>query len=163
MPLGGGGCGTPTPTVTPTPVATPTVTPTSTPISEVSPTVIAPPTKQPEPGDTDGDGCSDQRESGPDETLGGRRDYLNFWDFYDPTGDGAVTLLDFFALLQRFASVGDAGIDPFSDPPAAPAYHTRFDRGPVIGADPWDIGPANGAITVTDFFALLMQFGHTCA
>ena len=42
--------------------------------------------KLPEPGDTDGDGCSDQRENGPDETLGGQRDFLNPHDFYDVAG-----------------------------------------------------------------------------
>ncbi|KKK48456.1 hypothetical protein LCGC14_3144910, partial [marine sediment metagenome] len=46
--------------------------------------------------DTDLDGCTDREELGGDETLGGKRDPLNFWDFYDVTGptgrDGKVDL-----------------------------------------------------------------------
>ncbi|MCH7811842.1 MAG: hypothetical protein IH958_04350 [Chloroflexi bacterium] len=114
-------------------------------------------------GDTDNDGCTDTQENGPDAALGGQRDYLNFWDFFDPNRDGAVTVTDFFALLQRFGSAGDANVDPLSPPPAAPAYHPLFDRGPSLGPNVWNLGPADGAIAVTDFFALLGQFGHTCA
>ena len=65
-------------------------------------------------------------------------------------------------LLQRFGATGDPGGDPLTTPPAAPAYHTAFDRGAASG-DPWDLTPANGAIASTDFFAMLIQFGHDCA
>ncbi|MCH7811239.1 MAG: hypothetical protein IH958_01260 [Chloroflexi bacterium] len=153
----------PTQTDTPTPTPGPTDTPTPT------------PTVKPPDGDTDGDtvpnstdldddgdGCLDTQEHGDDAVLGGQRDPHNFWDFFDPNRDRSVTVLDFFALLQRFASAGDPNIDPLSNPPAPPAYHTRFDRGAVIGANPWNLGPPDGAIAVTDFFSLLVQFGHTC-
>lgn len=110
--------------------------------------------------DTDMDGCSDGREAGRDVTLGGGRDPTDFWDFFDPNRDGSVTVSDFFALLQRFGSVGDPLADPLSEPPAAPAYHPRFDRSSAGG--PFS-GPADGAIAVGDFFLLLGQFGHTCA
>ena len=112
--------------------------------------------------DFDGDGCFNYQEQGADQTFGGLRDPENIWDFFDPNQDGSVTLLDFFAILQRFGAVGDAGIDPLSEPPDPPAYHTRFDRGAVTGPNPWNLGPPNGAISVTDFFSLLVQFGHTC-
>jgi hypothetical protein len=32
-----------------------------------------------------------------------------------------------------------------------------------VGADLWDLGPADGAIASTDIFAVLAQFGHSCA
>ena len=112
--------------------------------------------------DEDGDGCSDVQELGFDPTVGGLRDPNDFWDFFDTNRDRSVSILDFFDLLQRFGATGDASIDPLSDPPPAPAYHPRFDRGPVTGANSWNVAPADGAIAVTDFFTLLSQFGHTC-
>jgi hypothetical protein len=128
------------------------------------------------PPDYDGDGCEDVDENWIDPTVGGLRDPTNFWDFFDvftPTGlqapfppqwrDRSVTGLDFFAVLSRFGSSGDPGIDPLSAPPAAPAYHTSFDRGPSGGPNPWNLTAADGAITGQDFFAVLAQFGHTCA
>jgi hypothetical protein len=127
------------------------------------------PTKQPDPGDTDGDGCSDQQENGPDPMLGGDRDYLNFWDFFDTPGGGNVrdkqiSGLDFFGLLGRFNATGNASIDPLSSPAPAPIYHTAFDRGPWTGPNPWSAyAPADGSIAGTDFFAMLAQFGHSCA
>ena len=130
--------------------------------STPTPTVTPTPTKQPA-GDTDGDGCTDTQENGPDETFGGRRDYRNFWDFFDPNRDGSVSVLDFLAILGRFGAVGDPLIDPLSDPPPAPAYHTRFDRtGAPPGENPWQSGPPDGVIALGDFLALLTQFGHTC-
>ncbi|MCH7811670.1 MAG: PQQ-dependent sugar dehydrogenase [Chloroflexi bacterium] len=113
--------------------------------------------------DSDRDGCLDRQELGDDESLGGRRDPESFWDFFDPNLDGSVSILDFFELLQRFGAVGDAAIDPLSAPPPPPAYHPRFDRGPSVGPNVWNLGPPDGAIATGDFFGLLAQFGHTCA
>jgi hypothetical protein len=121
--------------------------------------------------DFDDDGCTNYDEldeaSGSEEN-GGLRDPEVFWDFYDtPTGmsytrDKAVASTDFFALLQRFGSIGSPAIDPLSTPPAAPAYHTAFDRGASGGPNGWNLTAANGSIASTDFFAMLIQFGHTC-
>lgn len=41
-------------------------------------------------------------------------------------------------------------------------YHPTYDRGGIIGADPWDLGAANGSITSMDIFNVLGQFTHTC-
>jgi hypothetical protein len=121
-------------------------------------------------GDVDADGCSGAAELDTDSSAGGLRDPISFWDFFDtPTGasltrDKAVAGTDFFALLQRFGSSGDPGIDPLSTPAAAPAYHAAYDRSsPAPGGDPWDSGPADGSISGTDFFLVLAQFGHSCA
>lgn len=110
--------------------------------------------------DSDQDGCSDGAEVGDDVTVGGGRDPTNFWDFYDPNLDGSVSVLDFFALLQRFAAVGDPNIDPLSAPPDPPEYHPRFDRSAV---EEKLSGPADGAIALPDFLLLLAQFGNVCA
>ena len=147
------------------PTPTPTLTPTAT---AAPPTLTAPPTFTATPPppkiDTDGDGCLDNRENGPDETLGGRRDYLNFWDFFDPNRDRSVTLLDFLAVIRHFGTVGNpVTLDPDGPEPLAGEYWASADRGgQAPGGDPWDELPANGSITFADFLSVLRQFGHTC-
>jgi hypothetical protein len=120
--------------------------------------------------DDDGDGCTDTQEMGPTPASGGMRNPAIVWDFYDvPAGDplmrdGSISAFDFFALLGRFGSTGNPVGHPLTPPPAAPAYHSAYDRSsPAPGGDPWDSGAANGSISATDFFALLAQFGHSCA
>jgi hypothetical protein len=126
--------------------------------------------------DTDSDGCRDVDEQQTvlgTQLAGGRRDPLTYWDFYDtPVGtfpdlvkDRAVTGTDFFAVLARFNSTGDPSADPLAAPPAPPAYHPTYDHtGASIppSDDPWDVGPPDGAIAGTDFFAVLTNFGHVC-
>jgi outer membrane biosynthesis protein TonB len=158
---------TPTETETPTPTetATPTVTPT--PTQTGTPTVTPTPTKQSGGGDTDLDGCADTEENGPNQAFGGRRDYMNFWDFFDTPGvgndrDKMVNTPDLVRLVARFASFGDASVDPLSPPPDPPAYHPAFDRTP-LGPDIWDLGPPDGAIGIQDIALMVFQFGHTCS
>ncbi len=178
---------TPTRTPTITPTRTPTRTPTTTPTQTAtrtptaSPTATSSPTPKDPGGDTDGDtvtndidldddndGCADVQELGLNAALGGRRDPHNFWDFYDvPTGagltrDGSVSGPDIFAVIGRFNTTGSAAIDPLSMAPAS-GYHTAYDRGPLVGPDPWDLGAANGSIASTDIFAIIAQFNHSCA
>jgi alpha-tubulin suppressor-like RCC1 family protein len=118
--------------------------------------------------DSDSDGCLDKREVGNVPALGGQRHPLNFWDFFDTPDtsnirDEAVAGTDFFRILARFGAAGDNQIDPLSMPPPAPAYHTAFDRGASSGPNPWNLTAADGSIAGTDFFAVLAQFGHSCA
>ncbi len=119
--------------------------------------------------DTDLDGCMDGNELGPSQMTGGMRDPQNFWDFFDTPGannlrDGAVSAPDFFRVLGRFGASGDWSINPLSSAPPAPQYHPAYDRGYVPqGGDPWDVTLANGSIAAQDFFAVLAQFGHSCA
>ena len=49
-------------------------------------------------------------------------------------------------------------------PPTSPTgYHPDFDRGPRIGPNSWDLGPPDGAISITnDILAAARQFGHNC-
>lgn len=69
---------------------------------------------------------------------------------------------DLGRILRPSNELGDTGIDPLSVPPAAPDYHTAFDRGPSSGPEAWNLTQADGAIASTDFFSILSQFGHTC-
>jgi hypothetical protein len=103
--------------------------------------------------DSDGDSCTDARELGPDETLGGRRDPNNPWDFYDVSGDGVVTIGD--DILAVVASFG---------PGNGPSYVAGRDRSPPPkGGDPWDMGPPDGAINILDdVYGAALQFGHSC-
>jgi hypothetical protein len=101
--------------------------------------------------------------------LGGLRDYLNFWDFFDtPAGnpllrDRRVTIADLTEVVSRFGSVGDAGVDAFSYPPPAPAYHTGYDRTLQAAGNPWETRAPDGRVTILDITLQVSQFGHTCA
>ncbi len=172
-PTPGSPTATPTPTRTPTPLATaiPTPTRTSTPLATATPSPTRTPTNTPTavPAiDSDGDGCSDVAELGPVAMLGGRRDPQNPWDFFDTPDllnhrDLAVTVSDLQRVIGRFGSTGDPGIDPLSAPGLPPAYHPAFDRAPPDAGDPWDLQAANGSVTASDVFSLVVQFGHSCA
>ena len=66
---------------------------------------------------------------------------------------------------STFTAGGATGIpgDPLLGPiPAAPGYHSAFDRGGQLGANGWNQAPADGGITIVDIFAVAGQFGHTC-
>src|SRR5206468_1945912 len=67
---------TSTATATPTKTSTGTSTPTG--AASLTPTPTIDPTL-----DSDGDGCPDARELGPDWHTGGQRDPMDQWDFYD--------------------------------------------------------------------------------
>ena len=119
-------------------------------------------------GDSDGDGCTDFAEHGSTALLGGQRDHLDYWDFFDTPDasnyrDRHIDVIDIAAVVARFGAVGEPDGDPLSPPPPAPAYHTAFDRGgPVPGENLWNLSPANGSINIIDIGAMIVQFGHTC-
>ena len=133
--------------------ATPTtsLTPTASPVGTVTPTAIS--------QDTDGDGCSDQRENGPDETLGGQRDYLNPADFYDVVGGGGgppdqiIDLSnDIFGVIIHYAPTGNE-----------PTYDVAFDRGPSTGPNVWNMTAPDGVIDLTnDILGVIQQYLHSC-
>ncbi|MCH7698569.1 MAG: hypothetical protein IH865_06505 [Chloroflexi bacterium] len=122
-------------------------------------TGAAPGGKLPDPGDTDGDGCSDQRENGSDEKLGGLRDYKNPNDFYDVLGGGGgppdqiIDLTnDIFEVIQHYAPTG-------TEPP----YDVNFDRGPSAGPNPWNMTAPDGVIDLTnDILGVILQYLHDC-
>ncbi len=109
---------------------------------------------QAQPGDTDGDGCSDAKEAGANPALGGDRDWLNPWDFYDTNGDGVIDLL--FDIL---GVINHAGTAP------GPPYDVNYDRGPWLGANSWnDTTPPDGVIDLlNDIYGVIAQNGHDCS
>ena len=143
---------TPTPTDTPTdtPTATPTETDTPTPTDTDTPTPT--PTDTPDPStDTDGDGCADVEELGPDEMLGGQRNPNYFWDFYDVTGDKYIDIIDALLILNHFGhGPGDDAIDNLLD---------RDAPNPMAS---WQTVEMNDGIDLIDALANLKSFGHSC-
>jgi hypothetical protein len=121
--------------------------------------------------DTDADGCGDRREVKDPATFGGKRDPTVFWDFFDTPEritvgvwqrDRVIDMDDIFGVAARFASAGDPGIDPLSDP-LDTGYHTAYDRtGPAAGMEAWDLRAADGTIGIDEVFWAVAQFGHVC-
>jgi hypothetical protein len=107
--------------------------------------------KQAEPFDTDGDGCSDQRENGPSETLGGRRNFLNPYDYFNPTGDKQNRMDDVLAVMAHYFTDADG-----------PNYFWYYDR-TAWGPNPWNLGPPNGQVRLDDILAIIAQYFHDCA
>ncbi len=76
----------------------------------------------------------------------------------------ATVLLAIVAAILSLRCTATSVADVLTPPSSSTGYHAAFDRGaPVMGGDPWDLTQADGAITGTDFFEALAQFGHTCA
>jgi len=107
--------------------------------------------KRAAPADTDGDGCTDQQENGPDEYLGGRRNFLNRWDYFNPTRDKQNRIDDILAVVDHYAhDVGD------------PLYDFQSDR-TFWGPNRWNLGPPDGKIRVDDILEAIGQYHHDCA
>ena len=124
--------------------------------------------------DSDHDGCRDVTEQQPkaNANTGGGRNPSHFWDVFDTETEnglnagttlaGTVTISDIFTVVGHFGDTGDPGIDPLSDASGA-GYHTRFDRGDLIGPHNWNRAPADGAVTIEDIVAVASQFGLNCS
>jgi hypothetical protein len=131
--------------------------------------------------DTDTDGCRDGQELGANQVLGGARDPLSPWDFYDvpvpalqfmaPPGtrNPAVNLIDLGALLIYVGTIGGGGtivngIDYDLDADAnGVADGAQYDRTPsTLAAKPWRSGAPNGAVSLQDAGVVLAQVGHHC-
>lgn len=112
--------------------------------------------------DTDGDGCNDDRELGPNEQAGGRRDPQNPYDFYDMNGDRQITVVgDILAVARGFGPASGRYYDPELDRRPPPSAQQQPDP---TRREPWDMGPPDGAINVvTDILGVARQFGHSCA
>jgi hypothetical protein len=105
--------------------------------------------------DTDADGCSDGRELGPDPTLGGERDPLYFWDFFDANGNRFVDLTDTLLVISHFGHQynGGAYVDGIDN---------VLDRDSPNPSQLWRTAEANDGISLTDALASLRSFGHGC-
>ena len=106
--------------------------------------------------DTDGDGCPDvnEKQTAPgSEATGGLRDYLNPYDYFDPTQDGQVRMNDILAVVDQYS---------LDDPPGRIDYTSLTDRTAIPGGDPWDLGPPNGQQRADDVLAVVKQYSHDC-
>jgi hypothetical protein len=92
-------------------------------------------------GDTDGDGCSDLQENGFDETLGGLRDYLNPYDYYDVNGDQTIDLPnDILGVVFHYAPSGNER------------------------PHPWSMTAPDGVIDLSnDILGVVQQYNHDCS
>jgi hypothetical protein len=119
----------------------------------------AKPPKQVKPGDTDGDGCPDEHENGPDEGAGGLRDYLNPHDYFNPTHDGENRIDDVLKVIGQYFDDDDDG-NP-GQPPYEPGYDPDTDRR-ALGPNVWNLGPPNGEQRIDDILAVMAQYFHDC-
>ena len=100
--------------------------------------------------DLDGDGCPDASENLASPADGGMRDYLNPWDYFNPSGDGLNRVDDILDVVTQF----------FVNFPAA-GYTTTTDRSP-LGPGAWNLGPPDGLQGTFDILASVYQFFHDC-
>ena len=110
--------------------------------------------------DFDGDGCGNLRELGTDETLGGLRDPLNPWDYFDVNGDKHIDVPN--DLLPVILAYLQGPLDPGGP---GPLYTAAKDRGPPKpGAQfAWQRTGPDGHIDVpNDLLPIILQYLHTC-
>jgi hypothetical protein len=100
--------------------------------------------------DTDHDACADTRELGPNEWLGGRRDPVNQWDFFDPNHDGQHTMADVLIVVQHYGQTS-----------TSPDYSPDVDR-TSPGPNYWNLGPPNGKISIEDVLAAARIYHQNC-
>ena len=105
---------------------------------------------RPFPGDTDTDHCPDASEGQLDPRKGGQRDFLNPWDFFNPTHDGQNRVDDVLTVVQKFAVDG-----------GSPSYTADVDR-TFVGPNKWNLGPPDGTVRVADILAQINQFNTDC-
>jgi hypothetical protein len=113
--------------------------------------------------DTDKDGCTDFRELGPSEGLGGKRDPFNPFDYTDINHDGSVSVpVDILGVAGSFGTGSPRYID-YKDrgqrAKDALGTATMSDDGPSS----WNKDKPNGSIDVpADILGVANQFGHRC-
>ena len=133
--------------------------------------------------DSDGDGCPDVREVGPDWHTGGERSPTDPWDFFDvptpallpslTTGirTKTVTLGDVIAVL---AYIGTSSANPSSANANGATYGSdlnhngmqdgaEYDRSAgSLSNQPWRSGAPNGSVSLADALVALEQVGTNC-
>jgi subtilisin family serine protease len=112
--------------------------------------------------DYDGDGCPNGKEFGNDEQLGGRRNPLNPWDYFNPTHDGQNRMDDIVAVVNQYGR--DKYLPSPPNPPNTPNpdYTTATDRS-FVGPNLWNLGPPDGLMRVDDILFAVAQYGHDCS
>ena len=102
-------------------------------------------------GDTDGDGCTDLQELGPNHNLGGQRDPSNGWDFFDVTGDKSIDTIDTLLIMAHF------GHGPGDD-----ALDNKLDRD-VGGPGIWNTIASDTGVDLNDALVNMDSFGDDCS
>jgi hypothetical protein len=119
--------------------------------------------------DDDEDGCRDQKELGPDKMLGGERNPLNHYDFYDITNitqvvgskDKAVSGFDLNVLLGYLNSfAGDGGLYDGDTNDNDTPDGEEMDFAGLNSL--WPNSGPDGAISGFDLNDLLMQLNDSC-
>jgi hypothetical protein len=137
----------------------------------------------PEDTDTDGDGCADGEEVLNAVTLGGERDPLSPWDFFDvpapagpAVGANGSAILTPASVKNKIVNLQDAGVVlVYVGRGADNAEYTadnnldgiadglQLDRSPsTVPGEPWHSGPPNGSISLQDVAIAISQSGHAC-
>jgi hypothetical protein len=130
---------------------------------------------------TDGDGCNDKQETGPNADLGGDRNPLDPWDYYDVivpavtisnttgTRDKAIGLSDaaavlFYVGVTEGGPANVNGVDYDTDLNGDGTLEGReYDRLPSLNpAKKWQSRLGDGAVSLQDVAALLSQVGDNC-
>jgi sugar lactone lactonase YvrE len=99
--------------------------------------------------DTDDDLCADSEEGGPTPSLGGQRNPLFPYDFYDVNGTQNINAVDIGLVRSHF-----------NQTTSHPSYSAVYDRS--LGAAVWAPGAPNGVINATDIGLVRASFNHTC-
>lgn len=105
--------------------------------------------------DFDADGCTDARELGPNQALGGLRDPTNPWDYFNPEKV-------FTPYTQTIADIMRV-VSQYNKNTGNPLYTAETDRTGIPNAYPWSLGPPNGTQTVEDILAAVKQYNHNCS
>jgi len=104
--------------------------------------------------DTDGDGCKDGVEVRVQvftPQMGGDRNPLSAWDFFDVDGSRSVGLMDTLIVLQHFGHAANQD-----------AMDNSLDRVAPNTLKPWQLIEDNNGIGLADALTNLAQFGHAC-
>ncbi len=112
--------------------------------------------------DNDNDGCSDAREAGMDEKLGGRRDAKNAHDYLNPSHDGRNRIDDVLLVVQQYFVDQYLPSPPGQPPTVNPAYRADTDR-TLLGPNAWNTGPGDGFQRSDDVRMMLQQYAHDCS
>lgn len=133
--------------------------------------------------DDDNDGCIDSKEMGLTATLGGMRDLLAPWDFFDvpqpallpsSTAGARNKIIALSDVLADLTYVGTSSANPNAANANGAKYGSdlngngiadgvEYDRTPsTTPGQPWRSGPPNGTVTLGDVLTVLAQVGTNC-
>jgi sugar lactone lactonase YvrE len=145
----------------PTPTETATDVPTATPCPDLDGDTICDSVDT----DIDGDGCpnvKEQQTAPGSQYSGGLRDYLDPWDYFNPTQDGLNKVDDILATVNAYFDDDDDGNPGL--PPYEPGYNPNTDRANMAAApNAWNTGAPDGLQRVQDILHSVKSYFHDCS